>query len=64
MCSTINSLLKNYMSNMKKSIDMINKIKEKFCTTSIENQKKAMKYVQNLNKLCILYFQSKTSEKK
>tara|TARA_Y100000389_G_scaffold172671_1_gene181243 strand:+ start:1179 stop:1586 length:408 start_codon:yes stop_codon:yes gene_type:complete len=54
------TVLNNYMSNMKKSMDMINKIKENFCTSSIENQKKAMKYVQNLNKLCILYFKSKT----
>ena len=51
--------LNSYISNMDRSINMINKIKVKFINTSEENQKKAMKYVQNLNKLCILYHQQK-----
>ena len=43
-----------------KTLQIINDIKRLLNITSIKNKKKSMKYVQNLTKICIIYFQKKT----
>lgn len=52
---------KNYSSdlganNSDKGTQLIEDIRNLVKTTSEENQKKAMKYIQNLTKLCKIYF--------
>tara|TARA_B110001454_G_scaffold218409_1_gene246281 strand:- start:1304 stop:1693 length:390 start_codon:yes stop_codon:yes gene_type:complete len=41
-----------------KTMQIINDIKNLLKETSIKNKKKSMKYVQNLTKICILFFQN------
>jgi hypothetical protein len=41
--------------NQSKIIDGINRLRKPISTLSQENQEKVMKYLQNLNKLAILY---------
>jgi len=41
-----------------KTIKIIQDIKKSLKTTTNENKKKSMKYVQNLTKICILYFKN------
>ena len=43
-----------------KTLQIINDIKRLLNVTSIKNKKKSMKYVQNLTKICNIYFQKKT----
>ena len=56
-------LNKDYKSDLpndstNKTILIINDIKKLLQTTSTKNKEKSMKYVQNLSKICILYFQN------
>ena len=49
---------KDYSDDLSndKILKTINKIRSKVKNTSLENKKKTMKYLQNLTKLSLLYF--------
>ena len=46
----------NVGGNKSENLRVLEDIRKLVKETSKENQKKAMKYVQNLNKICKLYF--------
>lgn len=52
-----------YIEDKKHGMGVIEELKKKLKEASPENQKKSMKYVKNLNKLCKLYYQHKNQKK-
>lgn len=44
------------LENSEQVVNAINRIREPVRMMSTENQEKTMKYIQNLKKLCMLYF--------
>jgi len=46
----------NNLENSEQVVNAINRIREPVRMMSPENQQKTMKYIQNLKKLCVLYF--------
>ena len=44
------------LENSEQVINAINRLREPVRMMSPENQQKTMKYIQNLKKLCVLYF--------
>ena len=47
----------NNLENSAQVISAINRIREPVRMMSPENQQKTMKYIQNLKKLCVMYFE-------
>lgn len=47
----------NNLENSAQVINAINRIREPVRMMSHENQMKTMKYIQNLKKLCVMYFE-------
>ena len=45
------------LENSEQVISAINRIREPVRMMSVENQQKTMKYIQNLKKLCVMYFE-------
>lgn len=45
------------LENSAQVVSAINRIREPVRMMSPENQQKTMKYIQNLKKLCVMYFQ-------
>ena len=45
------------LENSAQVVNAINRIREPVRMMSPENQQKTMKYIQNLKKLCVMYFQ-------
>ena len=52
----INKDYKNDIGNEVQTLKVLEDIRGLVKNTNIENQKKAMKYIQNLTKICKLYF--------
>ena len=51
-----------YIEDKKHGMGVIEELKKKLKEASLENQKKSMKYVKNLNKLCKLYYEHKNKK--
>jgi len=47
----------NNLENSEQVVNAINRIREPVRIMSPENQQKTMKYIQNLKKLCVMYFE-------